>query len=233
MRASVTVVLLAFSIVGWGVPSTIFAQPALERLEQQIRQRVGTPESRTTIPDHPPPAPPRKAKQAGENTEPGYLGLVADDQKDRGRGVRILEVSRGSPAEKAGLRRQDLITAVAGIRLRQMSDLSEILETFGPGQVVEFAILRDGQSRKVRVALEKRPSTADPGPALPETVPLPPGETIPAPPEPQIAGPRLEPSRTIDRPPTTSRIEQLEHRVDELERRVEELQRAQKAPKKE
>ena len=77
-----------------------------------------------------------------------YLGIRADDQKDRGRGVRVLDVNRGSPADKAGLRRQDLITAVAGVRVRQMTDMADILDTFVPGQGVDFDLLREGGSER-------------------------------------------------------------------------------------
>lgn len=219
MRANAVMMLLAMLPAWWNTPSVAFAQSALERLERQIRQRVGAPESEAPDANRPPVVRPPETRRAGENAEPGYLGLVADDQKDRGRGVRILNVQRGAPAEKAGLRPADLITAVAGIRVRQMSDMSEIVDTFGPGQGLDFDILRDGKRQKARVVLGQRPAAAERRPDLPETVPLPPGEAISEPPEPQAND--------------ASRIERLERRVAELERRVAELERAIKTLKKE
>jgi hypothetical protein len=229
MSVRAVAMLVAIGPVCWAATSPAFAQSALERLERQIRQRVGTPETAEPRADTRPVAPATDTRRTGGKTEPGYLGLVADDQNDRGRGVRILDVRRGSPAEKAGLRRRDLITAVAGVRVRQMSDMSEILDTFGPGQGLDFDVLRDGQPQKVKVVLGQRLAGADQRPELPETVPLPPGQAIPKPPEPQPAGPQLEPPKIIDpRRPEAARIEQLERRMDELERRIGGLEQALK-----
>ena len=83
--------------------------------------------------------------------------MVADDQKDRGRGVRVVEVYRGGPADKAGIRKQDLITAIGGIRVRQMTDMADMLNTFMPGQGVDFELLRDGRLVKLRATMAERP----------------------------------------------------------------------------
>ena len=230
MRANIVVMLLAMLPAGWGTPPSAVAQSPLERLERQIRQRVEGAEGVQPEPEAnnrpAAPAPQAQTPPRGGNVTPGYLGVVIDDRKDRGRGVRILEVEPGSPAEKAGLRRQDLIIGLGGIRVRQMSDLSEILDTFGPGQGVEFEVLRDGQRQRVRAVLGQRPAAAPRRSEGPEVVPLPRGEAIPPPPEPQPAGPQLQ-------PPEPSRIDRLERRVEQLERRVDELERELKTIKKE
>lgn len=179
MRANV-IMWLVMLLGWWGTTSTAFAQSTLERLEWQIRQRAGASENAEPDANRPPAARLAESRPAGENVEPGYLGLVADDQKDRGRGVRILDVQRGGPAERAGLRRQDLITGLTGIRVRQMSEMSDILGMFGPGQGVNFDVLRDGKPQKVRVVLGQRPAAISGRSDLPETVLLPPGEAIPA-----------------------------------------------------
>jgi len=218
--------------------ATASAQSALERLERQIRQRAEQPAGGEKVADGPvPPPPPAPGNDLGKpnDVEPGYLGVVADDQNDRGRGVRILAVHPASPGEKAGLRRQDLVTAIAGIRVRQMSDMSDILETFGAGQVLEFDILRDGKSQKVKVTLGQRPAAGpkveEPKPAgLPETVPLPPGALPGEPPEPPAEmepGPQLEPPKAAGpQAEQAKQIEELRRRVENLERRVAELERA-------
>jgi hypothetical protein len=220
-------VILAFATcsIWWMSISTSSAQPALERLERQIRQRVGTPDSAEPAgKDQPAARQPTPARR--ENAAAAYLGVVVDDRRDRGRGVRIVNVHTGSPAEKAGLLRQDLIVSVAGIRVRQLSDLNDMLEMCRPGQGVEFEVLRNGQSQKSRVVLGQRPAAAAPGPQSVEAVPPPQGEPIPAPPEPG-AGPQLQPA-----PPEAARVERLEQRIKELERRVDELERELKTIKK-
>ena len=132
---------------------------------------------------------------------------------------------RGSPADKAGLRRQDLITAVAGVRVRQMTDMADILDNFAPGQGVDFDLLRGGKPEKLRLTLGERQAAAGPPASAPEVIPLPPGETPAGPPEPQV-GPALPPPQSGGPSLTeTSRIERLERRIDQLERRVAELER--------
>jgi hypothetical protein len=242
---------LSALVVAWGIMSSpAWAQTALERLEQQIRQRTASPDNPWLDAAKPAAAPKPEASRTRGNVEPGYLGVLADDQKDRDRGVRLTEVYRGSPAEKGGLRQEDLVTAVAGVRVRQMTDMADILATFGPGQSVEFDVLREGKQQKVQVVLGPRPA-AEQLASPPEAVPLPPAEAlseppprrtakgddqraIPPPPEPtpklqeviEALGPRLQPPRAMERPTDAARIEQLQHRVEELERRVAELERA-------
>ena len=81
----------AASALGFLVASAA-AQPTLERLEDQIRRRTGQPAAEGR-PDAAAqsrrPAARNANRQASGQLEPGYLGLVADDQNDRGRGVRV------------------------------------------------------------------------------------------------------------------------------------------------
>ena len=56
-----------------------------------------------------PPAPSRPHSNPSATTatqsqpEPGYLGVLADHANEQGRGIRILAVMEGSPAQAAGL----------------------------------------------------------------------------------------------------------------------------------
>ena len=219
-----TVIAVIVFSVWFGMSQLAPAQPFLERLEQRIRDRVNQQ------PDDPAAAPP--VQPAGR--QPGYLGAVADDTNDRGRGVRILDVRPDGPAHKAGLRKQDLITALAGTRVRQMSDMADVLELFPAGESLTFDVLRDGKPQKIKVTLGRRPAPAvGPAEPRPETVPIP-APAAGAPPalprtpidplgvEPDLQGPRL-PDLPAAEP---SQIEQLQRRIEQLERRVAELERA-------
>jgi S1-C subfamily serine protease len=90
------------------------------------------------------------------------------------RGAFVQNVSKDSPAAKAGIRggtRQtrfqvadykiggDIITQVAGRRIRTSSDLGVSLLPFRPGQSVRMTIWRDGKSRSVTVKLGARPES--------------------------------------------------------------------------
>ena len=167
--------LIVFSTAGIASPQT-----ALERLEQQIRQRVG----QQPPPPQPGISPPRttasgtKQVVPAEKRTPGYLGVIADDRLDRGRGVRVLEVQADGPAAKDGLKKQDLITSVASVRTRQMSEMSDVLNLYVTGESVEFEILRDNKPQKVKVTLGNRPPQKSSGSQNPEAIPLPPGEVM-------------------------------------------------------
>lgn len=217
---SIAVAISIQLLIGWNTFSSVQAQPALERLEQQIRQRVATPEGEKSDGAERPEILLAESGDAKDTAKAGYLGVVADDQKDRGRGVRITEVHRGGPAEKAGLKKQDLITGLAGTRVRQMTDMAEILETMKPGQKAEFEIQRDGKTQKIEVTLGERPALSPSSFPVPEAVPLPQGEPLVEPQEPPELKAPGEPTA-----PAASRIDQLERRVAELEGRVAELQR--------
>jgi membrane-associated protease RseP (regulator of RpoE activity) len=119
-----------------------------------------------------------------------------------------LAIHPDGPAEKAGIRTQDLITAMTGTRIRQMTDLSDILETLASGQTISVDIIRDGKKHTVKLVLGRRPASAKTpsqttSPATREpvgntgtaqnpsvTVPTPPAELLPEPPE-QLSGPML------------------------------------------
>jgi hypothetical protein len=61
-----------------------------------------------------------------------YVGAVVDDVNDRGRGVRVLVVRPGGPAERAGVRPRDLIVGAGGTRVRQLSELTAVVERASP-----------------------------------------------------------------------------------------------------
>jgi putative serine protease PepD len=65
-------------------------------------------------------------------------------------------VRPGSPAEKAGLRRGDVVTEVGATRIVGVQDLVVALRAHRPGDEVDVAYVRDGAPRKVKVRLEER-----------------------------------------------------------------------------
>ena len=166
----------------------VLAQTTLDRLEQQIRQRVSPSREGTSVYRSPAAQPAAPAQSpslepspdsisAAKNPMPVYLGVTADDRKDRGRGVRITDVRPGSPADRAGIRKQDLVTAVAGIRVRQLSDMTEILGVYQPADIVEFDIVRDGGPQKIKVTLGRPAAAPAAASQTAEMIPLPPGRT--------------------------------------------------------
>jgi S1-C subfamily serine protease len=122
-------------------------QPAVDELAQV------TPRARQTDDD-----PQRDDRtERADASEPGYLGVIADDRGLRGRGVLVREVVDRGPADQAGLKPGDLVTASDGRPIRRMSDLGAVIEARKPGDVLSFTVERDGESQSVEVVLGKRP----------------------------------------------------------------------------
>ena len=85
------------------------------------------------------------------------------------RGVRVGPVNPGGPAERAGLRANDVIVAVNGRSLAESAaPLLAVYQTARPGDAVEFSVRRPGQpgAITVRGTFEARPLTDRLLPAL-------------------------------------------------------------------
>ena len=96
----------------------------------------------------------------------GWLGVIIQDLTpdmadaqglDANGGAIVADVTAGSPAEKSGLERGDVVVAVNG---RSVDDSTELTREVGrllAGSVNEFDILRDGEPQRVRVTVGERP----------------------------------------------------------------------------
>ena len=77
-------------------------------------------------------------------------------------GVLIAQVTNGGPADKAGLKGDDIIIAInatyIAMRIRSMDDLSTFLEEYtSPNQTVNVTIVRNNQTMILPVKLGTRP----------------------------------------------------------------------------
>ena len=73
------------------------------------------------------------------------------------KGVLVLEISRSSPAEEAGLRRLDVITAFNITPMETIEDLTSALEQQKVGQEIKLTILRGESKQTVSVVLGEQP----------------------------------------------------------------------------
>jgi Do/DeqQ family serine protease len=71
------------------------------------------------------------------------------------RGVIVSEVRRGSAAEKAGVKRGDVITAVNGEKIEDSNVLRNKVAATLPGNDVSLTILRDGQEQELQAKLDE------------------------------------------------------------------------------
>jgi serine protease Do len=97
----------------------------------------------------------------------GWLGVgiqsvtqsLADSMKmPHDRGALVRDVQPGSPAEKAGFKSGDAITAVDGQQIKDDRDLSARIADMAPGKSVNVTYWRDGASHDTTVTLGTFPS---------------------------------------------------------------------------
>jgi serine protease Do len=73
-------------------------------------------------------------------------------------GALVAEPQPGSPAEKAGIKAGDVITAMNGTPLKDSRDLARHVAQLAPGTSVKFDILRDGASKSISLTLGELPN---------------------------------------------------------------------------
>ena len=83
------------------------------------------------------------------------LGTVPD-YAYAGPGVRISGTSAGSPAEAAGLREGDVITAIGEKQVGSMADFADALKSLAPGSKVTVVFRRDGVVKRADAVLTAR-----------------------------------------------------------------------------
>jgi serine protease Do len=97
----------------------------------------------------------------------GWLGVVIQSidedlasslKLDTKRGVLINDVSPGGPADKAGLRRGDVILDFEGTQVKDADHLQSLVAAQDPGSPADLRVRRDGKDRKLSVDLGERPS---------------------------------------------------------------------------
>ncbi len=86
------------------------------------------------------------------------LGISIEDLES-GEGVKIKSVTATSPAEKAGLKANDVITQFDNKKVTDVSDLK--WEYLQEGQILKFSIQRNGEKKNVEVKIPKKLKSAD------------------------------------------------------------------------
>jgi S1-C subfamily serine protease len=85
---------------------------------------------------------------AGRGAE---IGIRIADRSESG--VVVEEVQPDSPAEKAGLKRSDIIVEFDGERVRSARQFSRLVQETPPGRAVKATITREGQRKDVQITL--------------------------------------------------------------------------------
>src|SRR5881227_3409969 len=89
-----------------------------------------------------------------------YLGIAGGSRPvpprvaarlGRDRAIEIVEVVPGSPAERAGLRPEDLIVEADGVQLRGVEDLQRLMTENMIDREIELVVVRGGDERRVSI----------------------------------------------------------------------------------
>lgn len=139
----------------------VFQSVASAQLLKKLEQRLNDAAGRLAPPPGGAPTP------AGS---PGYLGLTADET-DGQAGVVILGVKPNSPAESAGLKKDDVISAINGQAVKNLDDFQGQLDQVAAGQKARFTLLRGAEAMTLNATLVARQTppvsrlnSEDPGP---------------------------------------------------------------------
>jgi serine protease Do len=104
-------------------------------------------------------------RESGSVTR-GWLGVgiqpVEEDMAEavglkEASGALVSEVHAGTPAAKAGIKNQDVITSLNGQPVADPRELTRMVGALKPGSNAELKVWRDGGERDVTVELGKRP----------------------------------------------------------------------------
>ena len=122
----------------------------------------------------PPPEPPEPPDEPFLNTfslftDGGYLGVYAENisRENMGRyhlstprGVGITQVIQGSPAEKAGLKKDDVILRLDGENITSVRKLNRLVSEIAPDQSVRVTVSRNGSEQELSATIGKRNNTS-------------------------------------------------------------------------
>lgn len=87
-----------------------------------------------------------------EDENRAMLGVVTEGDD---KGAAIQSVSKESAAEKAGLKKGDIITKIADKAIESTDDVTEAIHSHKPGDKVTITYLRDGKEQKATAELGK------------------------------------------------------------------------------
>lgn len=148
--------------------------------EKQVTVKLGEreriKEPRWVVPDKDSPAAPMprgdddhalQVLRFGDEAR-AYLGVELDDLGEQlgayfgvedGKGALVREVVADSPAEKAGLRAGDVITAMDGMQTDDAGDVRKTLRNADAGDRVKITVMRDRRSQEIEATLGEPPAS--------------------------------------------------------------------------
>jgi serine protease Do len=107
----------------------------------------------------------------GESVERGYLGVqiqnfspeaaAALGLPETTKGAYVGEVTAGSPAERGGIKVEDIVVSLNGEPVENSTELTRRVARANVGDTLRLEVIRDGRRQTLNVRAGKRPSEAE------------------------------------------------------------------------
>jgi len=100
------------------------------------------------------------------NVTRGYIGVEVQDltkelaesfRLTNNKGALIAGVYPEGPADRAGIKRGDILIAVEGKPVTNSSDMLNLIAALSPGQTTTLMILRNQEEKPFKIRVDKRP----------------------------------------------------------------------------
>ena len=89
----------------------------------------------------------------------GRLGIRAQDIEE-GKGVKVIDVEEGSAADKAGIRKDDIITEFEGDEVNSADELADAARDAREKTSMKVKVNRDGSSKTIEVKIPRKLKTS-------------------------------------------------------------------------
>src|SRR3954468_5774047 len=95
--------------------------------------------------------------ERGQVVKRSYLGVQTSADPSNPNGAQVQSVTPGGPADKAGLRQNDVIKGIDGQPVHDPTELSSIIDSKKPGEKIKIDIERAGLRQDIDATLGTRP----------------------------------------------------------------------------
>jgi serine protease Do len=94
--------------------------------------------------------------RADDEKPMGYMGVMLDQAQD-GKGIIITGVNQGSPADKAGLKPDDVILKLDGKEVGDLQDFVKHVKSSKPGDKLTLTVRHEGKEQEIKVTVGEPP----------------------------------------------------------------------------
>ncbi|GAA0528693.1 PDZ domain-containing protein [Chitinophaga japonensis] len=96
----------------------------------------------------------------GDDSKEARLGLSVQDTENR-EGARVLEITEGSAAAKAGFREDDIITEMAGTEVRSAKDVVNAYRDHQDKETITAKVKRNNKVQQITIDVPRKLNKAD------------------------------------------------------------------------